>query len=103
MAGVSKVVLDDTVLIDLTSDTVNKNVLLQGYTAHAADGSIIQGEVLWTEGISNQGSGSGEFADIPESQSPSVYVKATAYSVKSGILNIVVGYHDKQSIKVSHL
>ena len=102
MAGVSKVVLDDTVLIDLTSDTVNKNVLLQGYTAHAADGSLIEGEVLWTDWMPD---GPGDYIqmDIPESQSPSVYIKSTTYKVTSGTLNIVVGYHDKQNIKVSHL
>lgn len=40
----SKVVFGDKVLIDLTSDTVKKNHLLKGYTAHGADGELITGE-----------------------------------------------------------
>ena len=40
----SKVVLSDgTVLIDLTSDTVEADKLASGYTAHGADGSLITG------------------------------------------------------------
>lgn len=41
----SKVVLKDgRVLMDLTADTVNKDKLLKGYTAHGADGELITGE-----------------------------------------------------------
>ena len=41
--GVSKVTINGDTLIDITSDTVNRNNLLVGYTAHGADGQIIQG------------------------------------------------------------
>ena len=40
----SKVVFDGEVLIDLTADTVKKDNLLKGYTAHGADGELIEGE-----------------------------------------------------------
>ena len=41
---VSKVALaNGTVLIDLTSDTVDAEHLLSGYTAHGADGALISG------------------------------------------------------------
>lgn len=41
----SKVVLKDgRVLMDLTADTVKKDKLLKGYTAHGADGELITGE-----------------------------------------------------------
>lgn len=41
---VNKVQLaDNTVLIDLTSDTVTADVLLSGYTAHDASGALITG------------------------------------------------------------
>lgn len=41
---VSKVALSDgTILIDLTSDTVDASHLLSGYTAHGADGAAITG------------------------------------------------------------
>lgn len=106
MAGVSKVVLDDTVLIDLTSDTVNKDVLLQGYTAHAADGSIIHGEVIWTDSSFNDGEGilipGYNDPTDPNYYEPTVYIKATSYGVKNGILSIVTGTRDQNNITVSH-
>lgn len=40
----SKVVFGGEVLIDLTADTVKKDKLLKGYTAHGADGEPIVGE-----------------------------------------------------------
>ena len=39
----NKVVYGNKVLVDLTSDTVTAETLLQGRTAHAADGSLIVG------------------------------------------------------------
>lgn len=41
--AVSKIVLGTTVLVDLTADTVAADKLLQGYTAHGADGESITG------------------------------------------------------------
>ena len=43
MAGVSKVIYGNQVLIDLTSDTVEASKLLSGYTAHGADGEVVTG------------------------------------------------------------
>lgn len=43
--AVNKVVYGTTVLVDLTEDTVTAATLMQGYTAHAADGSTIVGTV----------------------------------------------------------
>jgi len=40
---ISKVVYGNTVLIDLTDDTVNASALMSGYTAHGADGAPIVG------------------------------------------------------------
>lgn len=43
--GKSKIVLaDGRVLMDLTADTITKDKLLKGYTAHGADGEAIVGE-----------------------------------------------------------
>lgn len=42
--GVSKVVYGGEVLIDLTADTITKEKLLKGYTAHDAAGNLITGE-----------------------------------------------------------
>lgn len=41
--GKSKIVLGGEVLIDLTGDTITKDKLLKGYTAHGADGDLIEG------------------------------------------------------------
>lgn len=39
----NKVVYGNKTLIDLTGDTVTEEVLMSGYTAHKADGTIITG------------------------------------------------------------
>ena len=36
--GVSKVIFGDETIIDLTADTITKDKILVGYTAHGADG-----------------------------------------------------------------
>lgn len=46
MAGVSKVSYGDEVIIDLTSDTVTRQTLLSGVTAHAANGDQIVGALV---------------------------------------------------------
>lgn len=46
--AVSKVVLGDETLIDLTSDTVSEDTLLEGTTAHGANGEEIVGGVVVT-------------------------------------------------------
>ena len=46
--GVSKVVLGDETLIDLTSDSVSSENLLQGATAHGPDGEEVIGGVVVT-------------------------------------------------------
>lgn len=39
----SKIIYGNTVLMDLTSDTVEADKLLRGYTAHGADGELVTG------------------------------------------------------------
>lgn len=41
--AINKVVYGGTTLVDLTGDTVASNKMLQGTTAHGADGSVITG------------------------------------------------------------
>lgn len=41
--AISKVIYGGNTLIDLTGDTVTKDKLLNGYTAHGADGEVING------------------------------------------------------------
>lgn len=50
----SKIVLaDGTVLIDLTSDTVDATHLLNGYTAHGANGAPITGTCTYDSDTSD--------------------------------------------------
>lgn len=44
--AVNKVVYGGKTLIDLTRDTVTKNTLAKGVTAHQADGSVVIGEFI---------------------------------------------------------
>ena len=46
--AVSKVVLGDETLVDLTSDTVSEDTLLEGTTAHGANGEEVIGGVVVT-------------------------------------------------------
>lgn len=41
--GINKVQYGNTVLIDLTEDTVTASVLMEGYTAHDRTGALITG------------------------------------------------------------
>jgi hypothetical protein len=43
--NVNKVSYNNTVLIDLTEDTITSEVLLEGYTAHDKSGAEIQGTI----------------------------------------------------------
>ena len=43
--GINKVQYGNTVLIDLTSDTVTADKLMQGYTAHDKTGALITGVI----------------------------------------------------------
>ena len=43
--NVNKVSYNNTVLIDLTSDTITPDVLLEGYTAHDKSGATISGSI----------------------------------------------------------
>lgn len=64
---------DGTVLIDLTNDTVTEDSLVEGYTAHAANGQIITGTQPKLTGVSgifrgkNLGSGT-SFANASTSE-----------------------------------
>lgn len=44
--GINKIQYGNTVLLDLTSDTVTADKLMQGYTAHDRTGALITGAVL---------------------------------------------------------
>lgn len=55
--GINKVQYGNTTLIDLTSDTVTADKLMQGYTAHDRTGALIMGTA--TGGIDGDNLGYG--------------------------------------------
>lgn len=53
MPGVSKVIYNDEVIIDLTGDTIVAEALLKGYTAHQMNGDKITGTYEPGESVSD--------------------------------------------------
>lgn len=53
MSEVNKVVYGDKTLIDLTSDTVNENAVLEGHSFHSSDGTLKEGKVVTAEVVDN--------------------------------------------------
>lgn len=100
----SKVVLaDGTVLIDLTADTVDAAHLLDGYTAHGADGAPVVGSCTFDSDTST------DTLQVAEALSGKTFhARGTAYtgtmvnngavsgtiSTMAGVYTIPVGYHD---------
>lgn len=100
----SKVVLaDGTVLIDLTSDTVDAAHLLSGYTAHGANGAPITGACTFDSDTSD------DTLQVAEALSGKTFhARGTSYtgtmanrgavtgtiSTKAQIYTIPQGYHD---------
>ena len=101
--GKSKIVYGGQTLIDLTADTVTKDKLLKGYTAHGADGELINGAC---EFDSNTQDATATDSEILSGKI--AYVKGTkktgtmknngavkgAISTKSGKYTVPQGYHD---------
>lgn len=100
----SKVVLaNGTVLMDLTSDTVDESHLLEGYTAHGANGAPITGLCTFDSDTSE------DTLQIAEALSNKTFhARGTAYtgtmtnngavsgaiSTVAGIYTVPQGYHD---------
>lgn len=65
--AINKVIYGNTILIDLTSDTVASEKMLQGTTAHSANGSTIIGSIsskaaqIYTPTTTNQTIASGQY------------------------------------------
>jgi len=53
MPSINRVEFGGTVLIDLTKDTVTKDKMYKGTTAHASDGTVITGtaEITYNNGV----------------------------------------------------
>ena len=103
MAKISKVIFGGQTLIDLTQDTVDKDSLLVGSTAHGPDGEIIQGACPYDV------DSSGATATAPEVLSGKTFAKGgqvltgtmTNNAAVSGTISskdekytVAKGYHD---------
>lgn len=102
----SKIIFSGEVLIDLTSDTVKKENLLKGYTAHGADGEPIVGENTFDadtsdatitpdvilEGEEGYAQGTKVVGTMPNNNGAS-YNIATLEPV-----NVAKGYHDGSGV-----
>lgn len=101
--GRSKIIYGGDVLIDLTGDTIKKDKLLKGYTAHGADGEPMTGECTFDADTSS--------ATAEESElllGKIMFVRGTKMtgtmpnngavngkiSTKDGKYTIAQGYHD---------
>jgi len=100
----SKVVLSNgTVLIDLTSDTVDASHLLSGYTAHGADGEAITGSCTYDCDTSDDTATASEILATKTAHARGAALTGTmannggvtgTISTKAGQYTIPQGYHD---------
>lgn len=103
MAKTSKVVFGGEVLIDLTMDTVVADKLLNGYTAHGADGEVVTGTCTYDSDTQDATATDAEIL-----AGKTAYVKSTKktgtmknngavngkISTKAGVYTVPQGYHD---------
>lgn len=103
MGKVSKIIYGGQTLIDLTNDTITADKLLEGYTAHGADGEIINGACKYDVDSSNA------TAAVAEVLKGKTFAKggkvltgtmvnngavAGKISTKTGAYTVPQGYHD---------
>lgn len=99
----SKIVFGGEVLIDLTADTVTKERLLKGYTAHAADGERITGTCEYDADTQDATAAvaeilSGKTAYVRGAKltgtMPNRASVTGKISTKAGVYTVPQGYHD---------
>jgi hypothetical protein len=100
----SKVVLSNgTVLIDLTSDTVDASHLLDGYTAHGANGEAVTGTCTYDSDTSDDTATASEILATKTAHARGAALTGTmannggvtgTISTKAGQYTIPQGYHD---------
>lgn len=99
----SKVVFGGEVLIDLTADTVKKDKLLKGYTAHGADGEPIVGDCEFDANTQDATATEAEIligktaynkGNKVTGKMPNNGAVAGKISTKAGKYTVPQGYHD---------
>ena len=103
MAKVSKVIYGGQTIIDLTNDTVTKDKLLKGYTAHGADGEIITGACEFDVNSSDataavaevlKGKTFAKGGQVLTGTMPNNGAVTGKISTKAGQYTVPQGYHD---------
>ena len=101
--GVSKVVYGGETIIDLTVDTVKKDKILKGYTAHGADGEPITGTCEFDANTQDATATEAEILNGKTAYNKGVKVTgkmtnngavAGKISTKAGKYTVPQGYHD---------
>lgn len=101
--AISKIIYGGNTLIDLTQDTVVADKLLAGYTAHGADGEVVEGTCTFDADTQDATA-----ADSEILEGKSAYVKGTkktgtmknnggvtgTINTKDGVYTVPQGYHD---------
>lgn len=101
--AISKIVYGGNTLIDLTSDTITKDKLLSGYTAHGADGEVISGACTYDADTQDATASADEILAGDIAYVRGVKVTGTmknngavsgTISTKAGQYTVPQGYHD---------
>ena len=101
--GYSKIIYDGKTLIDLTGDTVKADKLLEGYTAHGADGEVINGSCPYDVDSSEATATASEILSGKKAAVKGSIVTGTmknngavsgSISAKDGKYTIPQGFHD---------
>lgn len=101
--GVSKVIYGGNTLIDLTADSVKADKLLEGYTAHGADGEKIEGTCTFDADTQDATATAAEILTGKTAYNKGAKVTGTMpnngavsgkISKKDGAYNVPQGFHD---------
>ena len=99
----SKIIFGGEVLIDLTADTIKADKLLVGYTAHGADGEVINGTCDFDSNTQDATATAAEILSGKTAYNKAVKVTGTmknngavtgSISSKDGVYTVPQGYHD---------
>ena len=101
--AISKVVYGGNTLIDLTADTIQADKLLKGYTAHGADGEVINGACTFDANTQDATATAAEILTGKTAYNKGSKVTGTMknngavtgkISTKAGEYTVPQGYHD---------
>ena len=101
--AISKVIYGGQTLIDLTADTIVAEKLLTGYTAHGADGEVINGACTFDANTQDATATSAEILSGKTAYNKAVKVIGTmknngavtgTITTKAGSYTVPQGYHD---------